>query len=55
MTAVLESRRGVLTDLGCVIEEATPDFQDADEVFRVWRAWYFDLSLGELLPNTGIK
>ena len=51
VTAVLESQRSVFADLGCVIEEATPDFRDADEVFRVWRAWYFDLSLGELLPE----
>ncbi|MGE0684021.1 MAG: amidase family protein, partial [Candidatus Binatia bacterium] len=31
--------------------EATPDFTDADEVFRVWRAWYFDLALGDLLKT----
>ena len=51
VTAVLESQRVVFEDLGCVIEDVTPDFSDADEVFRVWRAWYFDLALGELLPN----
>ncbi len=51
VTAVLESQRVVFEDLGCIIEDVTPDFSDADEVFRVWRAWYFDLALGELLPN----
>jgi amidase len=51
VTAVLESQRAVFEDLGCVIEDVTPDFSDADEVFRVWRAWYFDLALGELLPK----
>ena len=51
VTDLLESQRSPFADLGCEIEEATPDFQDADEVFRVWRAWYFDLALGELLPE----
>ena len=51
VTAVLESQRAVFEDLGCVIEDVSPDFSDADEVFRVWRAWYFDLALGELLPK----
>lgn len=51
VTAVLESQRAVFEGLGCVIDDVTPDFSDADEVFRVWRAWYFDLALGDLLPN----
>jgi amidase len=51
VTAVLQSKRSVFEDLGCVVEEATPDFRDADEIFRVWRAWYFELALGELLPE----
>ena len=49
--AVLDTARPVFADLGCAVDDATPDFQDADEVFRVWRAWYFDLALGELLPE----
>jgi len=49
--AILDAARPVFADLGCTVDEATPDFQDADEVFRVWRAWYFDLALGELLPE----
>ena len=49
--AVLDAARPVFADLGCAVDEATPDFRDADEVFRVWRAWYFDLALGELLPE----
>ena len=51
VTDVLEGKRSVFADLGCAVEEATPDFQDADEAFRVWRAWYFDLALGELLAE----
>jgi len=50
VTAVIESQRTTFTALGCQLEDATPDFTDADEVFRVWRAWYFDLALADLLP-----
>ena len=52
VTAVLEGRRGVFeTDLGCVVEEASPDLRDADEIFRTWRAWHFELAFGELLDE----
>ncbi len=49
--SVLESRLGVLQDLGCTVEEAEPDLSDADEVFRVFRAWRFELSHGRLLDE----
>jgi amidase len=51
ITAVLERQRGVFDSLGCVVEDAEPDFAGADEVFRVWRAWYYELSFGELLKE----
>lgn len=51
VTAVLESQRHVFEELGCVVEDITPDFSGADEAFRVWRAWYMDVALGELLPD----
>lgn len=41
VTQVLESQRHVFGDLGCEIEEATPDFTDADEIFQTLRAWSF--------------
>ncbi|HVX29292.1 MAG TPA: amidase [Nitrolancea sp.] len=41
VTNVLESQRHVFTDLGCDIDEATPDFTDADEIFQTLRAWSF--------------
>jgi amidase len=49
VTAVLEKQRGVFSSLGCNVEEATPDLHDADETFRVWRAWLFELGFGEML------
>jgi amidase len=48
---VVESQRGVFEALGCVVEDATPDFRDADEIFQVMRAWNFELSHGELLKT----
>ncbi|MBI2876917.1 MAG: amidase [Candidatus Tectomicrobia bacterium] len=48
VTAVLEGQRHVFQSLGCVVEEGEPDFTGADEIFQVWRAWYFELTLGEL-------
>lgn len=48
VTDVLRRQLGVFTDLGCVVDEASPDFTGADLVFRTLRAWQFDLALGEL-------
>jgi amidase len=49
VTAVLDGQRHVFEDLGCVVEDGEPDFSDADEVFKVLRAWRFELAYGELL------
>ncbi len=51
VTATLDKQRATFTALGCEIEEATPDFTDADEVFTVWRAWLFDLGYADLLKT----
>lgn len=42
-TAVLESQRSTFSDIGCMVEENEPDFRDADEVFKVLRAWVFEI------------
>ena len=49
VTGVIESRRHVFESLGCRTEDAEPDFRGADEIFKAWRAWYVELSLGPLL------
>ena len=51
VTKILESRRRVFEDLGCIVEEAQPNFSDADEIFKVWRAWNFELQYAELLKD----
>ncbi len=37
--AVLESQRRTFEDLGCIVEEATPDLTDVDEIFLTLRSW----------------
>ena len=51
VTAVLDAERGTFERLGCAVEDAEPDMSGADEVFRVWRAWYFELCHGALLDE----
>jgi amidase len=51
VTAVIDGQRHVFESLGCVVEDGEPDFRDADETFKVWRAWRFELALGELLKT----
>jgi len=51
VTRALEDQRHVFEDLGCIVEEDQPDFADADEIFKVWRAWRFELAYTELLKD----
>ena len=51
VTAVVEAERGAFERLGCVVEDAEPDMRGADDVFRVWRAWYFEACYGTLLDE----
>jgi amidase len=49
--AVLEPRRSVFVDLGCIVEEAEPDFSDATEAFETLRALGFLQKYGALLEE----
>ena len=51
MAEVLEQQRGVFESLGCSVEDGEPDFSGADESFKVWRAWAFELKFAELLKT----
>lgn len=44
--AVLERALPVFSTLGCELDNASPDLRDADEVFRVLRAWQFAARFG---------
>lgn len=52
---VLESQRKTFEDLGCIVEEATPDFTDADEIFLNLRAINFALGHHEKLATNRDK
>lgn len=49
--AVLESQRQTLLDLGCIVEEATPDLTDVDEIFLTLRSWANWNTKGALLAE----
>ncbi|MEE9491391.1 MAG: amidase family protein, partial [Dehalococcoidia bacterium] len=51
VTGAIEGQRHTFESLGCVVEDREPDFADADEVFKVWRAWRFELTLAEVLET----
>ena len=47
---VIDSQRKVFEDLGCIVEQAEPDFTGADFAFRTLRAWNSAATHGERLP-----
>jgi len=51
VTETLVAQLNVFEDLGCFVEESFPDFSDADEIFKTFRAWFFELKLASLLPE----
>jgi amidase len=54
VTAVLEPNRRRLEDIGCVVEDAEPDFSGADECFEVLRGVSFAAAGAELVGQ-GVK
>src|SRR5438093_7098809 len=51
VAAAIDAQRHGFTALGCSIEDGSPDFSDADDIFKTWRAWRFELRYGELLQT----
>ncbi len=51
VSEVLEGQRSTFRDLGCVVEDAEPDFTNADETFKIVRAWAFESKLGPLVGD----
>ncbi len=49
VTAAIDSQRRAFESLGCIVEDAEPDFADFDRVFKIWRGWGRELASGELL------
>ena len=51
VTRVLEAQRKTFEALGCIVEEAEPDFAAADEAFHVLRALAFVQKHGDLMKT----
>jgi amidase len=45
---ITNAQRGVFESLGCIVEEAEPDFTGADDAFRKLRFWAQDLRTADL-------
>ncbi|MBS1809609.1 MAG: amidase [Acidobacteria bacterium] len=48
---VCDEARSVFAALGCQVEDDEPDFEDADEIFQVLRAWTFAQNRAEDYKN----
>ena len=51
VTRTIDARRHVFENLGALVEEAEPDFEEADEVFKILRASSFAQGYGDLLAE----
>jgi amidase len=52
-SAVLAQRK-VFESLGCIVEDAEPDFRDANECFVAWRHWGIEAAFGDIFEaNSG--
>lgn len=51
VTAAIDAQRHVFESLGCLTDDAEPDFTDADSIFKAWRAWYVELHMGPLMET----
>jgi amidase len=49
--SAVQAQRKVFESLGCLVEDAEPDFADANECFLAWRHWSIELAFGDLLPT----
>jgi len=46
---VIAQAPSTLRQLGCIVEDACPDFAGADAAFNAWRAWMFEQAWGTLV------
>jgi amidase len=43
----VNATRTIFESFGCIVEQVEPDFSDADEIFKAWRAWSFESGLSK--------
>jgi amidase len=53
--SAVQAQRKVFEFLGCVVEDAEPDFSDANECFVAWRHWSVEAGFGDILEANSDK
>ncbi len=53
--SAVRAQRKIFESLGCIVEEAEPDFADADECFNGWRHWSAEAAFGNILEANADK
>ncbi len=53
--SAVQTQRKVFESLGCIVEEAEPDFADANECFVSWRHWSVEAGFGDILEANSDK
>ncbi len=53
--SAVQAQRKVFESLGCIVEEAEPDFTDANECFLSWRHWSVEGQFGNTLEANSDK
>jgi amidase len=51
VTQAVDAQRHIFEDLGCMVEDACPDFRDAHEIFMALRAYAFESKLGAVMDQ----
>ncbi|MGD0487494.1 MAG: amidase [Syntrophorhabdales bacterium] len=51
----VDSSRKWFESLGCIIEDAEPDYSDANEIFNAHRAWFLEGGLGDMVKNMDVR
>jgi amidase len=51
VSSIINAQRAVFEQLGCIVEDACPDFRDAHDVFMALRAYTFELQLGAVMDQ----
>jgi amidase len=51
VSGIIDAQRAVFEQLGCIIDDACPDFRDAHDVFMALRAYSFELQLGAVMDQ----
>ena len=51
IAGIVNDRRAMFDDLGCIVSEAEPDLSGADDVFKTLRALAFVVKLGDLVQE----